>query len=137
VDAIGTIEGIDEAGLTRLVHLFYERVQDDPGLGPVFDAAISDWPHHLAKMVDFWSSVMLTTGRYKGNPMMMHLKHKARISPDLFGRWLALWAKTADEVMPAAAAAAFKAKAERIAESLQLALFFRIGPGGAPGRAAA
>jgi hemoglobin len=137
VDAIGTIEGIDEAGLTRLVHLFYERVQDDPGLGPVFDAAISDWPHHLAKMVDFWSSVMLTTGRYKGNPMMMHLKHKARISPELFGRWLALWARTADEVMPPDAAAAFKAKAERIAESLQLALFFRIGPGGAPGRAAA
>ena len=133
------VAGIDEAGLTRLVHLFYTRVRQDAALAPVFDAAIpeADWPHHLGKMVDFWSSVMLTSGRYKGNPMMMHLKHKARITPALFGRWLALWATTADEVMPPAAAAALKAKAERIAESLQLPLFFRIDPAPAPGCAAA
>jgi len=137
VDGIETIAGIDEAGLTRLVHLFYGRVQEDPELAPVFDAAVSDWPRHLSKMVDFWSSVMLTTGRYKGNPMMMHMKHKARITPELFGRWLALWGRTADEVMPADAAAALKAKAARIAESLQLALFFRIGPDGRSSSAAA
>jgi hemoglobin len=137
VDAIGTIEGIDEAGLTRLVHLFYERVQDDPGLGPVFDAAISDWPHHLAKMVDFWSSVMLTTGRYKGNPMMMHLKHKARITPGMFDRWLALWAETTAELLPPEAAAALQEKAARIAESLQLGMYFRLDPRSAPGRDAA
>jgi hemoglobin len=120
------LAGIDEAGLTRLVHTFYGRVREDAELAPVFDAAIDDWPHHLGKMVDFWSSVMLTTGRYKGNPMMMHLKHKARITPDLFGRWLALWKRTSDELMPPEAAAALQAKADRIAESLQLALFFRI-----------
>lgn len=137
MDTAETIQGIDEAGLTRLVHLFYERVRDDAELAPVFDAAISDWPHHLAKMVDFWSSVMLTSGRYKGNPMMMHVKHKARITPELFQRWLALWARTAAEIMPPAAAAALQAKAERIAESLQLALFFRIDPARIPpGRAA-
>ena len=134
MQGIETVAGIDEAGLTRLVHLFYSRVREDEALAPVFDAAIAeaDWPHHLGKMVAFWSSVMLTSGRYKGNPMMMHLKHKARITPALFGRWLALWAKTADEVMPPAAAAALKTKAERIAESLQLALFFRIDPAGTP-----
>src|SRR3546814_6449925 len=86
------LDKLDDAGLKNVVHNFYGRVRDDTELGPVFDDAISDWPHHLGKMVDFWSSVMLTTGRYKGNPMMMHLKHRARITPELFDRWLALWA---------------------------------------------
>jgi hemoglobin len=37
-----------EAQLTELVHSFYGKVRDDVALGPVFAAAISDWPHHLA-----------------------------------------------------------------------------------------
>ncbi|HTM96539.1 MAG TPA: group III truncated hemoglobin [Croceibacterium sp.] len=119
-------EGIDEAALTNVVHTFYGKVRDEAELGPVFDDAISDWPHHLGKMVDFWSSVMLTTGRYKGNPVMMHMKHKRRITPALFNRWLALWGETTDELLPPEAAAALQAKAARIAESLQLALFFRL-----------
>ncbi len=119
-------EGIDEAALTNVVHTFYGKVRDEAELGPVFDDAISDWPHHLGKMVDFWSSVMLTTGRYKGNPVMMHLKHKPRITPALFDRWLALWGETTDELLSPEAAAALQARAARIAESLQLALFFRL-----------
>lgn len=115
-----------EAQLTTLVHSFYGKVREDGVLGPVFDHAISDWPHHLGKMVDFWSSVMLTAGRYKGNPLMMHLKHIARIRPDMFGRWLELWRETAGEVLDEAGAQAVIAKAERIAESLQLGMFFRL-----------
>jgi hemoglobin len=119
-----------EEQLTTLVHSFYSKVREDEVLGPVFNGAISDWPHHLGKMVDFWSSVMLTTGRYKGNPLMMHLKHIARIRPDMFGRWLELWRETAGEVLDQAGAAAVSAKAERIAESLQLGMFFRLEPSG-------
>ncbi|HEU4961241.1 MAG TPA: group III truncated hemoglobin [Sphingomonas sp.] len=130
------VPGIDDAGLSNVVHTFYGKVRDDAELGPVFNDAISDWPHHLGKMVDFWSSVMLTTGRYKGNPMMMHLKHKTRITPALFDRWLALWAETTDELMPPQAAAALQAKAGRISESLQLGLFFKLDPHPS-GRAAA
>ena len=48
----------------------------------------------------------------------------------MFDRWLAIWAATTDELMPPAAAAALQAKAARIAESLQLALFFRLGDPG-------
>lgn len=129
-------EGIDEAALAKVVHAFYGRVRKDAELGPVFDHAISDWPHHLGKMVDFWSSVMLTTGRYKGNPVMMHLKHKPRITPELFERWLALWRETTDELLSPEAAGALQARAARIAESLQLALFFRLDPHPS-GRAAA
>lgn len=121
---------VTEDGLTTLVHEFYVKVRGDAELGPVFNNAVSDWPHHLGKMVDFWSSVMLTTGRYKGNPMMMHLKHVARIRPAMFGRWLELWGKTAREVLDDASAAAVVAKAERIAESLQLGMFSKLTPRG-------
>jgi hemoglobin len=120
--------GLSEAQIALLVDRFYERVREDDMLGPVFDQAISDWPHHLGKMVDFWSSVMLTTGRYKGNPMMMHLKHKARIAPAMFGRWLELWGETAHEILDEHGSAAVADKAERIAESLQLGLFFKLEP---------
>ena len=117
---------IDEADLERLIPLFYQRVRMDAALGPVFEEAVDDWPEHLDKLVAFWSSVMLTSGRYKGNPMIAHIKHRARISPALFERWLALWAETTDAVLAPPAAAALQAKAARIAESLQLGLFFRL-----------
>src|SRR3546814_20654658 len=62
------------------------------------------------------------------------MKHKHRITPELFERWLNLWKKTTDELMPPDAAHALQAKAARIAESLQLAMFFRLdrrpGPAG-------
>ncbi len=125
---------IDEAALERLVPAFYARVRADALLGPLFDDAVHDWPDHLERLVAFWSSVMLTSGRYKGSPMAAHLRHRAAITPAMFDRWLAIWGDTTDAMMPPAAAAALQAKAARIAESLQLALFFRLGD---PGRRAA
>ena len=90
---------------------------------PVFESAVEDWDEHLAKLSDFWSSVMLTSGRYKGNPMAAHIKQP--IEPDFFDRWLGLWRETANEVFAPEAAEQFKFKAERIAESLKLAMFYR------------
>lgn len=130
---------VNERALERLVTLFYARVREDAELSPVFNAAVEDWPEHLEKLAAFWSSVMLTTGRYKGNPVIAHLKHKPHITPELFKRWLGLWGRTAEEVMAPDAAAALQAKAARIAESLQLALFFTLDPKPKPkpGRATA
>ena len=127
---------ITEQALEELVSRFYERVREDEMLGPVFNDAIKNWPEHLDRLAAFWSSMMLTTGRYKGNPLAAHLKHSTRISPELFQRWLALWAITTAEVMKPDAAAALQAKASRIAESFQLALFFKLDPKPKLGRAA-
>lgn len=118
--------GIDEDSLRQLVGQFYARVRADDSLGPVFNDAIHDWPEHLDLLSDFWSSVMLTSGRYKGRPVPAHQKHAARISPALFDRWLGLWDETSGALMTPEAAAALQDKARRIAESLQLALFFRM-----------
>ena len=120
------LERIDDEGLGQLVEAFYVRVRADEELGPIFNDAITDWPEHLGKLTDFWSSVMLTSGRYKGQPVPAHMKHRSRITPELFERWLGLWGETTDAIMEPAAAKALQDKARRIAQSLQLAMFFRI-----------
>lgn len=119
---------LDEPALTRLVDAFYARVRSDAELGPIFNGAIDDWPGHLDKLADFWSSVMLTSGRYKGQPVPAHMRHRDAITPALFQRWLALWAEVTDELMQPDAATQLQARAARIAESLQLAMFFRLPP---------
>jgi hemoglobin len=117
------LDTTDEIGIATLVDRFYGKVRRDPLIGPLFNAAIDDWDTHLVTLRAFWSSVMLTSGRYKGNPMAAHVKHPMR--PEFFDRWLALWCETAREVFAIDPAARFCAKAHRIAESLKLALFFR------------
>nr|WP_218036746.1 group III truncated hemoglobin [Sphingobium sp. EM0848] len=112
--------------MQSLVEAFYARVRADAELGPIFNDAVLDWPEHLKKLTAFWSSVMLASGRYKGQPVAAHQRHMARISPELFDRWLLLWRQATDEMMAANAAAALQAKAAQIAESLQLAMFFRL-----------
>lgn len=114
-----------EAEIERLVRYFYARIRIDPVLGPIFLEAIGrDWEPHLLKMCDFWSSVMLTTGRYKGQPMRAHLKLKT-VTPKHFDRWLMLFRETAEEVCAPETAERFVEKAARIAESLQLGMFFK------------
>ena len=123
---------ITETQIAMLIPRFYDRVRADALIGPVFAGAIDNWPPHLEKLMAFWSSVMLSSGRYKGNPMAAHMKHLAAITPPMFDRWLALWAEVTAETLPADLARALQAKAERIAQSLKLALYFRLPPRGAP-----
>lgn len=120
--------GISEESLGALVDAFYAKVRRDPLIGPVFDRAIDDWPEHLEKLQAFWSSVMLTSGRYKGRPLPAHVRHADAISPASFERWLALWGETTEELLDPASAAAMQDKAARIAESLSLGISFHRDP---------
>lgn len=115
---------VSEDDIRRLVPEFYARVRLDPLLGPIFNGAIADWPHHLEKLQDFWSSVMLTSGRYKGQPMQAHVRHETAMTREAFACWLGLWRETTEELLSPEAAAAFQDKAGRIAESLQLGVQF-------------
>ena len=125
---MGNNAQINEEQLQVLIPRFYARVCDDMLIGPVFNAAIGDWHHHLEKLVAFWSSVMLTSGRYKGNPVAAHLKHLPTITPPMFDRWLALWSEVTAEVLAPDTAVRLQEKAARIAESLKLAMYFRLAP---------
>jgi hemoglobin len=120
-------DGFDRPALAALVDAFYQAVRRDPELGPIFEQAIPEegWPQHLALLTDFWSSVMLASGAYKGNPMATHRRLLPALTPTLFERWLALFGETADQLFIPPLALQLRAKAERIAESLQLGLFFR------------
>ena len=115
---------LTEDDIGRLVDAFYAKVREDPALGPVFERAIADWGPHLATMRKFWSSVMLTSGRYKGNPVAVHHRVEG-IAFDLFPRWLKLFDQTCRDLFDDDMADAFSAKAVRIADSLKLALFYR------------
>jgi hemoglobin len=125
ISADAKLDHVSEDGIRRLVDAFYAKVRRDPQLAPIFLRAIpGDWRPHLNKMYAFWSSVMLTTGRYKGNPVLKHLALPG-VQPVLFERWLELFNETSAELFEDAISAEFQAKAARIAESLQLAMFYR------------
>lgn len=111
--------GLGEAVLADFVHQFYDRARIDPLLGPIFAARIADWGPHLEKMVDFWSSVALMTGRYHGTQVPKH--DGLPVTWEHFERWLGLFQQTAAEVCTPEGAAHVIERAERIAHSLLMA----------------
>ncbi|MBB3707281.1 group III truncated hemoglobin [Aminobacter aminovorans] len=111
-----------------VVHGFYDEIRKDTLLGPVFNGAIApqDWPRHLAKMCDFWSSLMLRTASYEGRPLPPHLAIPG-LGEQHFRRWLGLFRATVDKLCPPEIAALFMERALRIAHSFRLALAYNRG----------
>jgi len=111
---------ITEAEITTMVRTFYARARDDELIGPIFDHAVADWDHHIAQISDFWSSMLLKTGRYGGRPMRPHLM--LGLQPAHFDRWLALFETTANDLFAPEVAAAFIVRARRIADSFEMGI---------------
>ncbi len=110
--------GIDDGLISKLVERFYSAVRADELLGPIFKKHVEDWVPHLARMKDFWASVTLESGRFRGNPMVKHIA-VGGLDQMHFDRWLILWNLTLDEVAPNdAAGQVFRQAADRIATSL-------------------
>lgn len=120
---------ISEAEIRRLVVRFYERARRDEMLGPVFTRVIGEseaaWNTHFDHLQDFWSAIMLTSGRYHRDPFSAHLRVPG-IAPEMFDRWLALFGETAGELFEPEIAEAFRLRSQRIARSLRMGLFERI-----------
>ncbi len=117
-------KSLDEGAIESLVHTFYAAIREDETLGPIFDEVIApNWDAHLEKMCAFWSSVMMSTGRYSGRPMQAHAK-LTHVRPEHFDLWLAIFRNTASTLFVPALAAEFIQRAERIAASLKLGMFF-------------
>ena len=117
--------GIDEPMIEQLVRTFYGRARLDPLIGPIFENKVHDWERHLSRICAFWSSVVLMSGRYHGQPMVAHLS--LPIDTPHFDRWLEIFAETAGDICPPAAAAYFLERAQRIADSLELGIAARKG----------
>lgn len=106
-----------EEEVVSLVHAFYARVRMDAELGPIFNTHVSDWDHHLAKLVDFWSAILRRTARFSGAPMPKHAAIQG-LSMALFERWLGLFEATLAEQPNRAMADEAGKAARRIAQSL-------------------
>lgn len=113
---------LNELQISQLVDHFYSRARKDELLGPIFSEAVGDnWDAHLGKMKDFWSSIMLASRRYKGNPMMAHVL-LPRLGKIHFDRWLALWKETTTEICGEVAGSLYMKKAELMGEQLLTAI---------------
>jgi hemoglobin len=126
VDAL-PFRRIDDASIRLLVDRFYAAIRRHVVLAPVFENAIAptEWPAHLATMRRFWSSVMLASGAYSGNPVAIHRAVRGLERP-MFAQWLTLFEATATALFEPELAASFIGKARRIALSLELAIFHRL-----------
>lgn len=114
---------LDEAMVRAVVDAFYARARADEVIGPVFNRVIAsdDWPKHLDTITDFWSSLMLGTGRYMGRPMPKHFAIP-ELSDIHFARWLKLFRQTAEEFCPPEIAALFVDRAETIGNNFRIRL---------------
>jgi hemoglobin len=123
-----TPEGLDEKLIRAIVEVFYARARRDDVVGPVFNRVIpeAEWPAHLDKISDFWSAMMLGTGRYDGRPMPKHMGIP-ELSDAHFMRWLRLFRETVDAICPPDIATLFIERSERIANSFRMNIYMRRG----------
>lgn len=106
-----------EHEIALMVAAFYAKVRRDPLLGPIFEERVPDWDLHLGKLTDFWSSILLRSGRYLGAPMHRH-NALAGLTAVHFERWLNLFRETTAAQPNSELRHRAEAAAERIAQSL-------------------
>ncbi|WP_099868123.1 group III truncated hemoglobin [Pararhizobium haloflavum] len=118
--------GLDRVFIGGLVREFYSRVRTNDRLGPIFSNVIGEaWEPHLEKMTDFWCAVILKNGAYSGRPVPAHLKLD-QVREEDFDIWLSIFRRTVSDLCDPKLAAIFMERAELIAKSLKLAMFFRL-----------
>ncbi|QZH73917.1 MAG: group III truncated hemoglobin [Erythrobacter sp.] len=82
--------GIDSVFISEMVERFYASIRTDELLGPIFAERIADWPVHLARMKQFWRSILHNSGEFSGNPMARHMAIPG-LTEVHFTRWLDLF----------------------------------------------
>ncbi len=67
-----------------LVNSFYDKVQKDELLAPIFNNVIQNhWSEHLEKMYRFWETVLLDANTYFGAPFLPHANLPVRCSTNI------------------------------------------------------
>ncbi len=111
---------LTENDVKLLVDSFYEQVQADKSLGPIFnEVAQVNWEHHLPRMYAFWEFLLLGKDTYRGNPIEPHnrLAQKVALTEAHFDRWLALFNESVDRHFSGPKATLAKERAYLIAET--------------------
>jgi len=81
-----------EEDVALMVDKFYAIAAKDEQIGHFFDNL--DWSHHLPRMINFWSFILIGKEGYKGNVLDKHM-HMA-LTPADFERWLAIFIEVID-----------------------------------------
>lgn len=78
------------------VDAFYQKIQQDSLLGPVFASKIATdaWFVHLERMYSFWNTVLFGQKDYRGNPFSKHASLPIELPH--FEQWLHLFFTTID-----------------------------------------
>ncbi|QHS57568.1 group III truncated hemoglobin [Mucilaginibacter sp. 14171R-50] len=106
-----------------LVDTFYQRVQADDLIGPIFNERIEGrWPEHLEKMYRFWQTVLLSEHTYFGSPFPPHAK--LPVDHQHFAHWLALFSNTVDELFTGEKADEAKWRAGKMAEMFEFKIAY-------------
>lgn len=114
---------ITEENIGTMVYTFYARVRRHEVLGPVFNERLEGrWKLHQENMVDFWSNVLLRTGRYFGNPLVKH-RNVSAIQRSHFSDWLVLFRETLADIYVPGTAERIHLAAQRMAGGLTHGLF--------------
>ena len=122
-DATGEWRAPSVESLTELVHSFYAAVRADALLGPVFEEALRDrWEPHLARMVDFWSTVALGHKSFRGNVFTKHMALQG-VTPAHFAVWVRLWGEQTERLFAPEVARDLQVTAHGIARNLFLGYF--------------
>jgi hemoglobin len=105
-----------QADIRTLVDRFYEKVNRDALLAPIFnEVAGVDWPSHLATLYSFWETMLFGTGTYQGAPFPKH--SVLPVEKAHFDRWLKLFLETVDENFSGPKAEEAKGRALSIADT--------------------
>ena len=105
-------------GIKKLVDAFYDKVNRDELLSPVFNEfAKVEWQNHLSRMYNFWDTILFYEGDYKGSPFPKHAP--LPIDKKHFERWISLFNSTIDEHFSGSMANEAKLRALSIATVFQ------------------
>jgi hemoglobin len=103
---------------------FYADVRQDPLIGPIFNAQIKDWNHHLEIIASFWETLIGGQSTYARPMPMKHLQLGLR--EEDFERWLFLWQANCRAQLPSDVAKEMIDLADHIAHRLRMILGISI-----------
>jgi hemoglobin len=107
-------------GIFNLLRHFYADVRQDPLIGPIFNAQIDDWKHHLEIIASFWETL---TGGPRTYARPLPRKHSPlHLREEHFERWLFLWQANCRAQLPIDVALDMIDLAHHIGDKLRLIL---------------
>lgn len=111
-----------------LVNTFYEKVQKDDLIGPIFnEKMMGRWPEHLEKMYRFWQTLLLEEHTYSGSPFPPH--KQLPVNQSHFDRWMEIFTETVDSLFVGKLAEEAKVRAANMAYMFNYKIEYFRNPG--------